>query len=335
MSKFITMSTHSTPQFPNSSAPPQRTMTRLQSLLSTLPPIDLPVRPMPLKEFTLFPKLPAELRSKVWRYATQVTRKVKLFELGSLSTKNGCDSKVEGQTPIPGVMQACQESRYEGAKIYKLCYEKPQDFQSFADAGANQVEIVVMASGSISAIGLTSEENLRVVTSKKGNAIYINFDQDIFVETPISHGSITRNEDENPYIPQRPGWCKLDPYTHKPSCVAQIQRLEQIHYKGAGFYPDFLERSPIRQLTRAMVHHTYPNGDNVGGDLSRCSFACHFWPTLQKVLGQMKITILVPFEDMRFEVRWLKDFGDDLDPSPGVVTPPRQPDGHYPTIVEE
>jgi 2EXR family len=79
--------------------------------------------------FTCFPKLPAELRTKVWKYASHVTRNI------DISTKTlylSCKRNGEGPAmpyyyvsscPPPAILLVCKESRTEALKYYKLDFE--------------------------------------------------------------------------------------------------------------------------------------------------------------------------------------------------------------------
>ena len=73
-----------------------------------------------LTEFTLFPKLPAELQIKIWKYAIPPPRLVRAnvrrrfpFSLGSV-----CFST---NTPVPGLLGACKTSREAILKMYTTC----------------------------------------------------------------------------------------------------------------------------------------------------------------------------------------------------------------------
>lgn len=67
-------------------------MTRLQGLLKQLPGLQTEF-PQTLTEFTVFPKLPPELRRKIWGIAAMEPRDIKIFKLEA----SGCDSRVYGQ----------------------------------------------------------------------------------------------------------------------------------------------------------------------------------------------------------------------------------------------
>jgi hypothetical protein len=101
-------------------------MARLNTLLSTLPPLSIPPRPTPstfLSTFTLFPKLAPELRSMIWKYAASAPRSVRLFTIdGTLGTTDPSQTlKVTGQSKHPGIVHVCSESREAAMKIYERC----------------------------------------------------------------------------------------------------------------------------------------------------------------------------------------------------------------------
>jgi hypothetical protein len=103
-------------------------MSRLKSLLSTLPRLKIPAHEPnnTLYEFTLFPKLPPELRNKIWKYAAFEPRVIKvLVDAKQVELVGGpWNSNVEGQIRHPGIMQACRESRQEGRRYYERCQER-------------------------------------------------------------------------------------------------------------------------------------------------------------------------------------------------------------------
>ncbi|KAL5325325.1 hypothetical protein ACEPPN_006450 [Leptodophora sp. 'Broadleaf-Isolate-01'] len=272
-------------------------MTRLQALLSTLPPITLPAPPTPLQEFTLFPRLPAEMRNKIWKHATQVSRKVKIFELNTVSTHKGWDSRVEGQTWIPGIMQACRESRYEGGKVYKLCYEKPQPSREGGTENDGQPE---QASAPLTA---------------SGAHLYINFDRDLFVMVPHDPVSDTYEAALAVRPPQRNTISKGgDNHTLHPEDLKNMQHFEHTFQNRTPTDVGFLIVAPIREYTLAFRHHAVKDGDNVDGDLVRCKVHCEFERRLRKILGQR---VKVP--DFLFHNRWLRGYGQDLDPARSLV----------------
>jgi len=67
-------------------------MTRLQDLLKQLPRLQIKF-PQALTEFTLFPKLPVELRRTIWGIAAMEPRYIKVFILEARRR----DSRIDGQ----------------------------------------------------------------------------------------------------------------------------------------------------------------------------------------------------------------------------------------------
>ena len=93
-------------------------MSRLQTLLADLPRLALPHGS--LTEFTLFPKLPIELRREIWKHVSFEPRIIKLFDFrGCFSTR-----RVGGQSKIPPLLHASKEARSVGLRHYKLCWER-------------------------------------------------------------------------------------------------------------------------------------------------------------------------------------------------------------------
>lgn len=86
-----------------------------------------------LEQFTLFPKLPTELRLKIWRFCCPSDRVVTLRPFGtddwrayhwwdhhlSLIDWNGDFHPFPAEYTIPTVFQICKESRYESMKTYQ------------------------------------------------------------------------------------------------------------------------------------------------------------------------------------------------------------------------
>src|SRR5436190_18405372 len=67
----------------------------------------------PLKSFTLFPKLPIELRLKIWRDSIQP----RMVKVRYDKAHKRCTSFA-----IPAILHASRESRYVGLKTYQLCF---------------------------------------------------------------------------------------------------------------------------------------------------------------------------------------------------------------------
>lgn len=68
--------------------------------------------------FELFPKLPAELRIRVWSFNVNEPRVIEL-------EPNSDYSQIITRTKTPGNLQACRESRFEALKIYELLSLEP------------------------------------------------------------------------------------------------------------------------------------------------------------------------------------------------------------------
>ncbi|ESZ98126.1 hypothetical protein SBOR_1505 [Sclerotinia borealis F-4128] len=70
--------------------------------------------------FTRFEQLPAELRLEIWRMACGQGRNIK-YEMRPFGTQGECVCNSVSNTPEPGVLSACKESREEALKHYSLC----------------------------------------------------------------------------------------------------------------------------------------------------------------------------------------------------------------------
>jgi hypothetical protein len=81
-----------------------------------------------MTEFTLFSKLPIELRFRIWGIAAKVPRTVRLWaesdvgHSGPFETR-GWDSNVPDQSRHPAIMRACRESYEEGLRYYSRVQE--------------------------------------------------------------------------------------------------------------------------------------------------------------------------------------------------------------------
>jgi hypothetical protein len=96
--------------------------TRLTALLSQLPKLTIPLPLQPLETFTLFPRLPIDIRVKLWKLMSTQPRKIKLFF--DVPSGSRAESRtIEGQSKIPVVLQINRESREEGLRFYTQCKE--------------------------------------------------------------------------------------------------------------------------------------------------------------------------------------------------------------------
>jgi len=103
-------------------SPTSSISTRLVFLLSSLPKLSIPTPFQPLDAFVLFPKLPLDIRVKIWNLFALQRRQVKLFLLPPTQTRHK-SRLVNGQSKIPAIMHVCKESRGEGLRYYTLCKE--------------------------------------------------------------------------------------------------------------------------------------------------------------------------------------------------------------------
>ena len=98
-----------------------RSQPRLKFLLKSLPRLAIEHEHPVLKEFTLFPRLPIELRNNIWELVCFQPRVVRLLPEHS-PFLSATEHKVKGQTPAPMILQICQESRREGLRHYTQCH---------------------------------------------------------------------------------------------------------------------------------------------------------------------------------------------------------------------
>ncbi|KAG4429603.1 hypothetical protein IFR05_014910 [Cadophora sp. M221] len=186
-------------------------MSRAKKLLAALPPLAIPDPPVYLQEFTLFPKLPENLRHHIWSFVASEPRKIKLIELDRRypPSSQTWDSSIAGQLKNPGMVGACQESRKLASRYYRRCYEKAQRSPEDGDREWRGTRAELKQAKTDS---MTSD----------GTAIYVNFSQDIFVLTKcrtIDHE--LRSE-------------HFTDYNFKPKYLQYVQRIQQTYNEKKG-----------------------------------------------------------------------------------------------------
>jgi hypothetical protein len=91
-----------------------------------------------LQEFLPFPKLPLELRIKIWHLAAQERRTIEIHQCRI----KGKPKQPWTDTPLPSLLSVCRESRLEGLNFYtKLKIENKyycNDDGSKSDAGSRE-----------------------------------------------------------------------------------------------------------------------------------------------------------------------------------------------------
>ena len=107
--------------------------TRVQSLLATLPRLDIDQSEKfhpgnNLQEFHYFAKLPPEIRKMIWGFAAHEPRIIKIVPDEYFDRREGyqdwtdvvlVDRRVDGQTKHPGVLHTSREAREEGLRYYE------------------------------------------------------------------------------------------------------------------------------------------------------------------------------------------------------------------------
>jgi len=73
-----------------------------------------------LKYFTLFPRLPQELRLKIWKATAFIPRIIPVYveQLGVMPITSEEIFKYFSSVPPPAMLQVCHEGRQEGKKFY-------------------------------------------------------------------------------------------------------------------------------------------------------------------------------------------------------------------------
>ena len=84
--------------------------------LVQLPKLEMTNNVQTTRTFTVFPKLPVELRTMIWGYASNFPRVVAL----SMDTHRE-EYRIEGQIGVPAILHVCLEARQEARKHYEIC----------------------------------------------------------------------------------------------------------------------------------------------------------------------------------------------------------------------
>ncbi|KAK0105043.1 hypothetical protein ONS95_004589 [Cadophora gregata] len=92
---------------------------RVKELFQLLPPLHIPEK-NPTKSFTLFLKLPPELRTFIWKICASQPRN---FFLLSWRDEGHATARVQNRDDQPVILQVCRESRAEGFRLYHKCQE--------------------------------------------------------------------------------------------------------------------------------------------------------------------------------------------------------------------
>ena len=102
------------------------------------PPISAQTSP----DFTLFPKLPPELRLKIWRLSIPQEQRVVILELytycGTPIIKDGRQQSLYGYEtkptePVAAILHVSQESRAEALKTYTLTWGVHREYPIYVD----------------------------------------------------------------------------------------------------------------------------------------------------------------------------------------------------------
>jgi len=101
------------------STPVQHCHPGLKALMASIQPLEIP-SPFTNEElaFTLFPKLPPELRRQIWHHVASEPRIVYLFHTDKYSSSRSDNTTRSSQTTCPAILATNQESRSEGRRLY-------------------------------------------------------------------------------------------------------------------------------------------------------------------------------------------------------------------------
>jgi hypothetical protein len=134
--------------------------------------------------FTCFPRLPAELRMRIWEFACFIPRNVCIDIDEVLMTKlNDQDSQWateivawRSDSDIPAVLQVCQESRSEARKHYSL--ELGTEYTKYINTGTNLTTHPWQHRNSGYIPVRTHRRTVRAYTITVDPEIWINWDVD-------------------------------------------------------------------------------------------------------------------------------------------------------------
>jgi hypothetical protein len=78
---------------------------------------------IPTATFTLFPKLPPEIRNQIWHLTANHPRTITIRESNSFTSDNTVIQGVKhNATSVPSVLHVNAEARDIGLKYYELCF---------------------------------------------------------------------------------------------------------------------------------------------------------------------------------------------------------------------
>ncbi|KAN0099196.1 hypothetical protein V8E51_012971 [Hyaloscypha variabilis] len=101
------------------SIPVQHCHPGFKSLMSSLQPLEIPSPSTNEKlAFTLFPKLPPELRRQIWHHVASEPRIIYLLPTDRYSSSRSENTTSSRQTTYPAILATSQESRSEGLRLY-------------------------------------------------------------------------------------------------------------------------------------------------------------------------------------------------------------------------
>jgi len=133
------------------------TMTsRVQLLCQGLPKLSIPGFAKHLDTFTLFPKLPPELRDKIWGYAARDIEPREIFLMFGSQYRG-----INGKLAPPALLQATGKSRTAAKLYYTLCMDNSALPRYYTQC--------------------MRKKNPSLATSSKQRPVWINFAIDIFV----------------------------------------------------------------------------------------------------------------------------------------------------------
>jgi hypothetical protein len=109
-------------------------MSRLTSLLTSLPPLSIPPPIETLFSFKPFPKLAPELRLKIWAYAACQPRTLLLSDNWDAPATDTSRKGIENGNNVPAILHTCSEARQEGLEHYTACTKRNSKYTNIDPA---------------------------------------------------------------------------------------------------------------------------------------------------------------------------------------------------------
>jgi hypothetical protein len=268
----------------------QENNTRMRDLLSKLPNLTVAGFPKDLETFTLFPNLPLELRRNIWGYAGDHPRTLQLISTRYMKKPGG---SIEGHNKIPGILQACSESRKEGLKHYTACTKRCICLEWIHDTNGHV------------------ESRIPCTASK----IYINFDVDRFyLQKMVDWDRVYRRDSLTAYQLERRDLAKFQlldiPWVYarvifldESVMIHETKRLREVNFFATPYFyekvrlenSEFVKDEDICPNTITSEICMVKHRNRVKRETDEKKFTDRWWPDH---------TVLESLKDTNFDCKW-------------------------------